>query len=385
MKKRKICIITGSRAEYGLLYWLMKDVQEDKDLELQIVATGMHLSPEFGLTYKVIQADGFKITSKVEMLLSSDTSVGIAKSLGLGIIGFADAFNKIQPDIVVLLGDRYEIFAAAQTAMVMKIPIAHISGGDITEGSMDDAIRHSISKMSHLHFVNNEQSAQIVRQLGEDPKNIYNVGSLGIDYINRMKIIPRAKLEKMLDYHFRDKNIMVTFHPVTLSDTPSSQQLQELLYALGNLEDNIGIIFTKCNADAEGRTLNDMIDKFSENLPNVKVFTSLGQLKYLNTMAHMDAIVGNSSSGLTEAPSFHKPTVNIGDRQKGRMLASSVINCPPQAAAIENAIARALKLDCSNVKNPYGDGNSSIQILNILKSTCDYNSLLTKSFNKVKS
>ena len=380
MHKRKICVVTGTRAEYGLLYWLMKEIQADEDLELQIIATGAHLSPEFGLTYKVIESDGFEIDEKVEMLLSSDTAVGITKSLGLATIGFADAYDRLKPDIVVLLGDRYEMLAAAQAALIIGLPIAHIAGGDTTEGAFDEAIRHSISKMAHIHFVTNEISARRVRQLGENPQYIFNVGSPGIDYIKRVQLLNRSDLEKELEFEFQDKNLLITFHPVTLDRVSSPHQFMELLKALDTLGTDEGIIFTKANADPQGRNINQMIDKYVESHPKAKAYTSLGQVNYFSVIAQVDVVVGNSSSGLYEVPSFGKPTVNIGDRQKGRLQAASIINCQPQEAAIKQAITAAFALDCSNIRNPYGDGNSSIQMLSVLKSVPDYRVLLKKQF-----
>lgn len=380
MPNHTICIITGGRAEYGLLYWLMKEIQTDPDLQLQIIATGMHLSPEFGLTYKVIEADGFTIDAKVEMLLSSDTPVGIAKSMGLGVIGFADALNHLRPDILVLLGDRYEILAAAQAAMVAQIPIAHIAGGDVTEGAFDEAIRHSITKMSHLHFVTNEASARRVRQLGENPEHIYSVGSTGLDYIKRMKLLNRSELEEALNFKFMKKNLLVTFHPATLETQPAEMQFQELLTALDSLGKNIGIIFTKPNSDTDGRAIIRLIDSYVATHPNAKAYTSLGQVRYLSTMSQIDVVVGNSSSGLYEAPSFGKPTVNIGDRQKGRLQALSVINCRQETSAIAKAILQALALDCSGAVNPYGDGNSSARIKDRLKQIIEPTALLKKHF-----
>ena len=380
MKKRKIGVVTGTRAEYGLLYWLMKEIQADEDLELQIIATGAHLSPEFGLTYKVIEEDGFKIDEKVEMLLSSDTAVGITKSLGLATIGFADAYDRLKPDIVVLLGDRYEILAAAQVALIIGLPIAHIAGGDTTEGALDEAIRHSISKMAHIHFVTNELSARRVRQLGENPQYIFNVGSPGIDYIKRVQLLNRSDLEKELEFKFQDKNLLVTFHPVTLDSVSSTEQLAELLTAIDSLENGVGVIFTKANADTQGRSINQMIDDYVALHPETKAYTSLGQVRYLSVISQIDVVVGNSSSGLYEVPSFGKPTVNIGDRQKGRLQAASVVDCQAEAPAIIQAITHAFDMDCSNVQNPYGDGNSSIQMLSVLKSIPDYRALLKKQF-----
>jgi UDP-N-acetylglucosamine 2-epimerase (non-hydrolysing)/GDP/UDP-N,N'-diacetylbacillosamine 2-epimerase (hydrolysing) len=380
MYKRKICVVTGTRAEYGLLYWLMKEIQADEDLELQIIATGAHLSPEFGLTYKVMEADGFEIDEKIEMLLSSDTAVGITKSLGLATIGFADAYDRLKPDIVVLLGDRYEILAAAQAALIIGLPIAHIAGGDTTEGAFDEAIRHSISKMSHIHFVTSELSAQRVRQLGENPQYIFNVGSPGIDYIKGVQLLNRSDLEKELEFRFQDKTLLVTFHPVTLDSVSSTEQLTELLTALDSLGKGVGVIFTKANADTQGRSINQMIDDYVALHPESKAYTSLGQVRYLSVISQVDVVVGNSSSGLYEVPSFGKPTVNIGDRQKGRLQATSVVNCQPQALAIKQAITAAFNMDCSNVQNPYGEGNSSIQMLSVLKNIPDYKALLKKQF-----
>jgi UDP-hydrolysing UDP-N-acetyl-D-glucosamine 2-epimerase len=378
--KRTICVVTGSRADYGLLYWLMREILADLDLQLQVIVTGMHLSPEFDLTYRAIEADGFVIDAKVEMLLSSDTPVGIAKSMGLGIIGFADALDRLRPDILVLLGDRYEILAAAEAALVARIPIAHIAGGDVTEGAFDEAIRHSITKMAHLHFVTNAASARRVRQLGENPESIFNVGSPGVDFIKRTKLFSRRELEDALDFQFKTRNLLVTFHPVTLETEPAQTQFQELLRALDALGPDIGIIFTKSNSDTEGRAINRLMDGYVAAHPNARAYSSLGQVRYLSAMSHVDAVVGNSSSGLYEAPSFCKPTVNIGDRQKGRLQATSVINCRTEAAAIEKAILQAIASDCSTAINPYGDGNSSVRMKDRLKQIKEPIGLLKKRF-----
>lgn len=383
--KRKICVVTGSRAEYGLLYCLLEEISADADLHLQVVAAGMHLSPEFGLTYKIIEADGFRIDGKVELVLSSDTPVGIAKSIGLGVIGFADALDRLRPDILVLCGDRYEILAAAQCALVARIPIAHIAGGDVTEGAVDEAIRHSITKMAHLHFVTNQASARRVQQLGEDPKHIFNVGSPGLDFIKRMKLLDRRELEEALDFRFQEKNLLITFHPATLEPQSAAVQFQELLTALDKLKQNMGVIFTRPNSDADSRGISYLMDGYAASHPYACVYTSLGQVQYLSAMSEVDAVVGNSSSGLYEAPSFGKPTVNIGDRQKGRLQATSVINCVPEAVAIEKSILRALALDCSSTINPYGDGNSSIRIKDYLKHIAEPSALLKKRFYELTS
>lgn len=383
--RRKICVITGSRAEYGLLYWLLREIQDDPDLELQLIAAGMHLSPEFGLTYKIIEQDGFRIAAKVEMLLSSDTPVGIAKSMGVGIMGFADALERLAPDLMVVLGDRFEILAAVQAALVARIPVAHVAGGDITQGAFDDAIRHSITKMSHLHFVTNEEAGQRVRQLGENPAHIFNVGSPGIDYIKRLSLLGRAELQTALNFHLRSKNLLITFHPATWESQPAVEQFQALLTALDRLGHDFGLIFTKPNADNQGRALIRLLEEFVASREHAAAYTSLGQQLYLSTLAQVDAVVGNSSSGLYEAPSFKKPTVNIGSRQKGRLQAASVLNCPPHPDAIQETILAALALDCSEVVNPYGDGESSRKILKITKHIEDYKSLIAKKFFNLSS
>lgn len=381
MSKRKIAVVTGTRAEYGLLYWLIKHIQQDPDLQLQLIVTGMHLSPEFGLTHRVIEQDGFAIDAKVEMLLSSDTPVGIAKSMGLATIGFADALERLRPALMVVLGDRYEILAAAQAALVARIPIAHLCGGDVTEGAFDEAIRHSLTKMSHLHFVTNEEAARRVRQMGENPAHVFNVGSPGLDQLRHVPLMGRPELEESLGFQLRSRNLLVTFHPVTLDLDDPTVQFQALLDALDALGPEVGVVLTKPNSDNGGRALIQMIDAFAVGRPNVSVHTSLGQLRYLSTMAQVDAVVGNSSSGLYEVPSFQKPTVNIGDRQKGRLQAASVINCEPTAEAIREAIARAFELDCRGVVNPYGDGRSSERILAEIKRVVDPAGLLKKRFH----
>lgn len=379
MKTRKVCVVTGTRAEYGLLSILMHEIAQEPDFVLQIIATGMHLSPEFGLTYKAIEEDGFHIDEKVEMLLSSDTAVGTAKSVGLGVIGFADAFARLMPDLIVVLGDRFEILAAVQAALVARIPVAHIGGGDTTEGAFDEAIRHSITKMAHLHFVTNPLSAQRVRQLGENPEYIFVVGNPGLDHLRTIQLLSRAELSETLEFPFRAKNILVTFHPVTLDEQPPEEQFRELLNALNRFPE-LGVVFTKPNADTNGRILCKMLDEYTEEHANTKAFTSLGQLRYLSMIAQVDAVVGNSSSGLYEVPSFQKPTVDIGDRQKGRLAAASVIHCQPQADEIAAAIQVAFNRDCSQVFNPYGDGNSSKRIVSILREVIDWKGLVKKQF-----
>jgi len=339
---KTIGVVTGTRADYGLLYWVMKELQCCSDVTLQVIVTGMHLAAEFGSTYQLIEADGFCIDAKVEMLLSSDTAVGVTKSMGLGIIGFADTLDQLQPDLLVLLGDRFEILAAAQAALIAKIPVAHIGGGDATEGVFDESIRHCLTKLSQLHFVTTEIAARRVRQLGENPLSIYNFGSPGLDYIHKAKLNTREQLEDKLAFQLGQKNFLITFHPVTVGQEDASQQLCELLAALAEFDEDFKLIFTKSNADPQGRLLGQMVDDFVVQHDNAVVYTSLGQQLYLSTMACSDVVIGNSSSGLYEAPSFGIPTVNIGDRQQGRLQANSIVNCKPRKQDILHAIKHAL-------------------------------------------
>lgn len=379
---RRICVVTSSRADYNLLYWVMKRIRETQGLILQIAVTGMHLSPEFGLTRTVIEADGFTIDAAVEGLLSSDTAVGVAKSVGVTTIGFADALARLSPDIIVLLGDRFELLAVAQAALIARIPIAHIAGGDTTEGAYDEAIRHSITKMSHLHFVTNEDARRRVLQLGEDPKYVFNFGSPGLDYIRHAKLLDRTELERALGLTLRARNLLVTFHPVTLDETASAIHMSHLLTALAGLGEDAAIIFTMPNADNDGRAIRALIEDFvRDSGGRAAAFESLGPLLYLSAMSHVDIVVGNSSSGLYEAPSFQKPTVNIGDRQRGRLRASSVIDCAAEADAISSAIQRAFTMDCSRVVNPYGDGFAADKIVAQLAAVPDPRALLKKTFH----
>ena len=386
MSKRRVCIVTGSRAEYGLLYWLIKEVKADKDLKLQLIVTGMHLSSEFGSTYKEIEKD-FKIDKKIDMQLSFDTSVGISRSMGIAQTSIAEAYNELKPDIVVVLGDRYEIFSAASAAMIAKIPIAHIHGGEITEGSWDDCIRHCISKMSHLHFTATEEYKNRVIQLGEHPNRVFNVGGVGIENIKRLKLLSKNELENLINFKLNKRNLLITFHPVTLDNNTSQEQFQELLYAINKLDDT-NIIFTKTNSDLNGKVINKMIDGYTSKNPKKSIgFTSLGQLRYLSTLQYVDAVVGNSSSGLLEAPSFKIGTINIGDRQKGRIKAPSVINCEPKKNSILVALTelyskKFLKILKTSI-NPYGDGHSSQKIIKKIKKV-NLNTILKKSFYDLK-
>lgn len=384
--KGKICVVTGTRAEYGLLYWLMKAIQDDDSFSLQIIATGMHLSPEFGLTYHEIEKD-FHIDKKIEILLSSDTPVGVSKSMGLAQISFAEAYEELAPDLVVVLGDRYEIFSAASAAMIANIPIAHIHGGETTEGAFDEAIRHSVTKMSHLHFTATDEYRNRVIQLGEQPERVFNVGGIGIENIKRMNLLNKNDFEDSIDFKLDKKNILVTFHPVTLEKTTANIQFQNLLSSLDKLKET-KIIFTKSNSDTDGRIINKMIDEYvAKNSGKSKSFVSLGQLRYLSALQYVDAVVGNSSSGLAEAPSFKIGTINIGDRQKGRLRANSVIDCEPLEKSIDESFKKLYSSEFQNsLKNtisPYGDGSASKIILEKIKSF-DLTNIIKKVFYDVK-
>lgn len=381
----KICVITGTRAEYGLLFWTMKTIKEHPDFELSVCVTGMHLSPEFGLTYNQIVSDGFQIEGKIEMLLSSDTSVGITKSVGLGLIGFADFFERTKPDWILVLGDRFEIFSAVTAAMIARIPVAHCHGGEATEGLIDEAIRHSLTKMSHLHFTSTIEYRNRVIQLGEQPSSVFHVGALGIENINRLKLLNKQEFESSIDFQLSSLNFLVTFHPVTLDQSSTENQFKELLKALLAFKE-AKIIFTKPNADHDGRIISQIIDDFvNKNSDRSISFVSLGQLKYLSAIKHCQVVIGNSSSGLIEVPSFKKPAINIGDRQQGRVQAKSVISCKPEMNAIIESIQIALsdefQLILQNVENPYGEGNSSNKIVEAIQNASIQNILKKEFYN----
>lgn len=383
---RKICVVTGTRAEYGLLSNLMKQIKADDDFELQIIATGMHLSPQFGNTYKEIEKDGFLITRKIELFRNSDSVDGVASSIGIGIKKLSEVFVELCPDIIVLLGDRYEILSAAIAAMVHCIPVAHIHGGETTEGAFDEAIRHSVTKMSHLHFASCGQYRKRIIQLGEDPQRVFNVGALGVENIKNIKLLNKEEFENSIDFALDSKNLLITFHPVTLEKNSSEKQFKELLEAILEL-DNTNFIFTKPNSDPDNVVISDMIDEFvSKNKDKAVAFVSMGQLRYLSAMQFVDAVVGNSSSGIIEAPSFNIGTINIGDRQKGRIQADSVINCEPVKESINKAFEKLYSAEFQNilksVKNPYEQENSSAKIKSILKSF-DLNNILKKSFYNI--
>ncbi|MDD5773371.1 MAG: UDP-N-acetylglucosamine 2-epimerase [bacterium] len=370
---RKIAVITGTRAEYGLLYWIIKGTHEDPSLKLQLIVTGMHLSPEFGMTVKEIEKDKFPIAEKVEMLLSSDTETAIAASMGLGMIGFAKAYERLKPDVIVVLGDRFEILSAVAAAVPFRIPVAHIHGGESTEGAMDELFRHAITKMSHIHFPAAKLYADRIIQMGESPENVFCTGAPGLDSINKLKLLSKERLSKVLGFPLDKKIGVVTYHPVTLENNTAEFQVSELMKALQEVK-GIYWIFTMPNADTGGRVIAEKINDFVRDNPDrSKVFVSLGQLRYLSLLKWADIMVGNSSSGIVEAPSFKLPAVNIGDRQKGRIRVNNVIDVPNAEKekiknAIDQAISKKFRDSLKTLVNSYGDGNASEKIIKVLKT-----------------
>jgi GDP/UDP-N,N'-diacetylbacillosamine 2-epimerase (hydrolysing) len=367
MNQRRVCIITGTRAEYGLFYPILKKIKDSKKLQLQLIATTAHLSGEFGLTYKQIEEDGFFIDDKIENLLSSDEKSSVAKSTGLAIILLSESLDRLQPDIVLLLGDRYETHAAATTAMLMNIPIAHIHGGELTEGAVDEQIRHSITKMSYLHFCSTEASRQRVIQMGEDQVRVFNSGAPGIDNILNLKLLSKVRLEKELNWKLTSKSALFTYHPVTLEDGDVVSDLEAILNIL--TISNLNILFTYANADKGGRVINRRLEEFCKTNPlKYKVVKNLGQIRYLSTMKYVDLIIGNSSSGIIEAASFKKPVVNIGERQKGRLRGVNIIDC--DINTLEGSIIVAMSSNFSkknkNMKNIYGNGSAANTIVDKL-------------------
>ncbi|HEY6977112.1 MAG TPA: UDP-N-acetylglucosamine 2-epimerase [Chitinophagaceae bacterium] len=384
---KKICVATGSRAEYGLLKPLLIEICKQKNWQLQLVVTGMHLSPEFGLTFNEIEKDGFKITKKIEILLSSDSPEGVVKSIGLGAIGFADALKELQPDLVIILGDRFEMLSIAEAALIFKIPVAHLHGGEITEGAYDDSIRHAITKMSHLHFASTEIYKNRIIQMGENPDCVFNVGAIGLDNIKLLTLLSKSDLQKRLNIVFKTHNYLITFHPATLNETTAALEFEQLIAALKKQENSL-FIFTKSNADNGGRLINELIDKYVSLRPeNSIAFTSLGQQLYLSVMQYMDAVVGNSSSGIIEAASFKVPAINIGDRQKGRIHTNNVVNCKSEQKEIEKAFESvklpAFKRTLQKIINPYGSGNTASSITKVLKNT-ELKKLIPKKFYDIK-
>lgn len=381
---KTICVVTGTRAEYGLLKPLLKKIEADEELILKLVVTGMHLSTEFGYTVNEIEEDGFAIDRKIEMLLSADTESAIVKSMGIEMIGFSDYFQDSRPDLIVLLGDRYEILMAAAAAMIFRIPIAHIHGGELTEGVIDEAIRHSITKMSMLHFVTIEEYKKRIIQLGENPDNVFCVGSLGVESIHKIDLLSREKLEDEIKIKFDMPVAMVTYHPVTLEQDTSKEQFERLLKVLDENKE-FKFIFTKANSDTDGRVINELIDEFvAKRKDRCVAFASMGQLRYLSSLQYCQVVIGNSSSGIIEVPSFQIPTINIGDRQRGRVQAATLINCGTEEKEIQDAITLAMcqnfREKLSQVKNPYDKEGTSDEIVKIIKIFLNKEKSLKKQF-----
>jgi GDP/UDP-N,N'-diacetylbacillosamine 2-epimerase (hydrolysing) len=384
--KRKICVYTSSRAEYGLLRGVLHKFEVEPTLQLQILASGMHLSPEFGMTIQEIEADGFKPDEAIEILLSSDTPTAICKSMGLAMIGYGEALLRLKPDMAVVLGDRFETFCMAAAAQVCRVPLAHIHGGETTEGAIDEAFRHSITKMSHLHFASCEAYRQRIIQLGEAPDRVFNVGALGVENIRRMSLIARNELSESISFNLEKPYFLVTFHPVTLEKETSEGQFQSLLDAL-NAFPEYKVIFTKANADTDGRVINRMIDEYAEKRPECCLaLTSMGAVKYLSAMKYATAVIGNSSSGIIEAPSFNIPTINIGDRQKGRISAGSMIDCEPSADSIRAAIQEGISIEfqqkLNDTENPYEKAGTASEIVSVIAAS-DLAGLLKKNFYNI--
>lgn len=380
-RRRRICVVTGSRAEYGILYWVMHDILQDPALTLQVIATGMHLEQRFGMTVEQIEADGFVVDCRVPIDLSDDSAGGVVRSMGRGLTGMSDAIEELKPDILVVLGDRFEVMVAVQAAMIHNLPVAHIAGGDITEGAFDEAIRHCITKMSHIHLTTNADSARRVARMGEDPAQIYVVGSPGLDHLRRAPLMSLAELEASLGARLGSRNVLVTFHPATLEASRGLKQFEALIQALEALPSDIVKWITRPNADPGNQVINQALDLWAAGRDDVHVYTCLGQARYLALMSRVNAVIGNSSSGLYEAPSFGVPTVNIGDRQRGRLAAPSVIHAAPTPTAIGDAIEQVLVLDCSDVRNPYGDGLAAGRIVAILKAV-PMRDILRKTFHE---
>ncbi len=385
---RKICVVTATRAEYGLLKCLLEDIQSDPALELQVISTGSHLSPEFGLTNQQILDDGFVVNKTVEILLSSDTPVGVSKSMGLAQISFSEAFDELKPDIVIVLGDRYELIPIVSAANIARIPVAHLSGGELTEGAIDELIRHAITKLSQLHFTAMDEYSTRVIQMGELPERVFTVGEVGLDNLLRMQLMSKDEFENSISCKLKERNLLFTYHPETTQDISEVERdFREILSALDTLKHTL-VIFTKANADVGGRLINKMIDEYvAENTEKAIAFTSLGQLRYLSALQYMDAVVGNSSSGIVEAPSFKLATINIGNRQKGRVKANSTIDVSVNKADLTSALAEVytpeFMASLKHIVNPYGRGNSSEKVVQTLK-TVELSSLKTKQFYDVK-
>lgn len=365
--KQKICVVTGTRAEYGLLFPLIKEIQQTPTFQLQLLVTGMHLSSEFGDTYKQIERDGFYIDEKVEMLLSADTATSVVKSMGLATIGFADALTRLQPDLLILLGDRFEMLAVAQTALILQIPMAHLHGGECTFGAYDDAIRHSITKMATWHFTSTESHRNRVIQLGEAPERVFNVGAIGIENIMNMQLLTKDELFEHLQLDKQRPMFLITYHPETNGETDG---IFKLLRALEKYS-NVNLLFTKSNADNGGRLINEAIHTFTSVHPNAKLYDSLGQLRYLSAVKHAEVVIGNSSSGLIEVPYLATPTVNCGARQAGREQPNSVFNTILDEEEIYITIEKARTFS-GNYDQIFGDGCVSEKIMIILNGILSF-------------
>ncbi len=375
----RICTVTSTRADWGLLSPVLALLRDDKAFELKIIVTGQHLVSGAGNTAREIVDEGFEIAQTIDMDLVGDSPSAVTGSLAVALKGYGAVFESLRPDLLLILGDRYEILGAAAAATLARVPVAHLAGGDVTEGAVDDTFRHATTKMSHLHFVTSADAGRRVRQLGEDPSRVFIVGSPGLDRLRTTKLLERAAFFEAVGLAPRQRNLMVTFHPETLAiDTEAA--CREMLAALDKLGPDVGLWFSGTNADVQGMAVGRLIAAFVGSHANAVLHPSLGSLKYFSALKYADAVVGNSSSGLYEAPSFATPTVNIGDRQKGRLRAASVIDVAPTREAIHQAIQRAFTLDCSGVENPYGDGHAAERIVTHLKALGDPRALLKKRF-----
>lgn len=383
---RRICVYTSTRAEYGLLQGVLHEIKAEPTLQLKILASGMHLSPDFGMTVHEIRSDGFDPDETIEILLSSDTPTAICKSMGLAMISYGEAIERLRPDMMVLLGDRFETFCMAAAAQVCRIPIAHIHGGETTEGAIDEAFRHSITKMSHLHFASCETYRKRIIQLGESPDLVFNVGALGVENIRRTPLMERSELSESVGLNLEKPYFLVTFHPVTLEKSTAEDQFQALLKALDDFPE-FTVILTKTNADTDGRIINTLIDDYAaRNAKRSLGVTSLGTKRYLSAMKYCAAVIGNSSSGIVEAPSFKVATINIGDRQKGRIKATSVVDCEPSTASIKAAILKGTSPEFQQVlkstKNPFEKHGTASEIVSTILSF-DLMSLIKKRFYNI--